>query len=168
MFIVAEIEDDRVRVAEAYESLTKVAIRSNPKKYFQGSKTNVLVIEFSKDQTKEGVQSQEVVEVFAIEISPPWIVYADGATNQRGSKVGVVIVSPDGIVLEKSLKLSFSATNNKAKYEALWSRLEAVKGLGGNNIEVFSDSQLIVGQVLREYNAKDARMQAYLGKIKQL
>ena len=67
--------------------------------------------------------------------------------------------------MEKSLRLSFSATNNEAEYEALWSRLEAVKGLYGNSIEVFSDSQLIVGQVLREYEARDARMQAYLGKI---
>ena len=70
--------------------------------------------------------------------------------------------------MEKSLRLSFSATNNEAEYKALWSRLEAVKGLDGNNIEVFSDSQLIVGQVLREYEARDARLQAYLGKIKQL
>ena len=94
--------------------------------------------------------------------------YIDGAANQWGSRVGVVIVSSDRIVLEKSLRLSFSATNNEAEYEALWSGLEVVKGLGGNNIEVFSDSQLIVGQVLREYEAKDARMQSYLGKIKQL
>ena len=70
--------------------------------------------------------------------------------------------------MEKSLKLSFSATNNEAKYEALWLGFEVVKGLGGNSIEVFSDSQLIVGQVLREYEARDARLQAYLGKIKQL
>ena len=46
--------------------------------------------------------------------------------------------------------------------------MEAIKSLGGNNIEVFSDSQLIVGQVLGEYGAKDARMQTYLGRIKQL
>ena len=68
--------------------------------------------------------------------------YIDGTTYQRGSGVGVgvVIVSLDKIVLEKSLRLSFSATNNEAEYEALWLGLKAVKGLGGNNIEVFSDS----------------------------
>ena len=94
--------------------------------------------------------------------------YIDGAANQQGSRVGVVIVSPDGIVLEKSLRLSFSATNNEAEYVELWSGLEAVEGLGGNSIEVFSDFPLIVGQVLGEYEAKVARMQANLGKIKQL
>lgn len=44
--------------------------------------------------------------------------YADRAANQRGSGVGVVIISPDGIVLEISLRLSFLATNNEAEYEA--------------------------------------------------
>ena len=94
--------------------------------------------------------------------------YIDEVANQQGSRVGVVIVSPDGIVLEKSLRLSFSATNNEAEYVALWSGLEAVEGLGGNIIEVFSDFQLIVGQLLGEYEAKDVRMQTNLGKIKQL
>ena len=123
---------------------------------------------FSEDQTKERVQSQEAIAVFTTEISPPWTVYTDAATNQRDTGSGVVIISPNRIVLEKSLRLSCSTTNNEAKSEALWSGLEAVKCLVGNSIEVFSDSQLIVGQVLGEYEAKVARMQAYLGKIKQL
>ena len=33
--------------------------------------------------------------------------------------MGLVIVSLDEITIEKSLRLGFSATNNKAKYEAL-------------------------------------------------
>ena len=66
--------------------------------------------------------------------------YTDRVANQRGVGVRVVIVSLDGIVLEKSMRLSFSLTNNEAKYEALWSGSEAIKGLGGNNIKVFSDS----------------------------
>ena len=99
-----------------------------------------LVTEFSEDQTKKGVQSQEAIGIFATEISPPWTMYIDGAVNQRGLGVGIVIVSPDGTILEKYLRLSFSATNSEAEYEALWSRLEAVKGLGGNIIEIFSDS----------------------------
>ena len=43
----------------------------------------------------------------------------DGAANQRGSRVGLVLVSPENITIEKSLRLGFSATNNEAKYEAL-------------------------------------------------
>ena len=43
----------------------------------------------------------------------------DGAANQRGSGVGLVLVSPENITIEKSLRLSFSATNNEAEYEVL-------------------------------------------------
>ena len=50
---------------------------------------------------------------------PCWKVYVDGATNQRGSGVGLVLISPKKTIVEKSLRLRFSATNNKAKYEAL-------------------------------------------------
>ena len=31
----------------------------------------------------------------------------------------LVLVSPEKIIVEKSLRLSFSATNNEAKYETL-------------------------------------------------
>ena len=45
--------------------------------------------------------------------------YVDGAANQRGSGVGLVLVSPEKIIIEKSLRLGFSVTNNEAEYEAL-------------------------------------------------
>ena len=48
-----------------------------------------------------------------------WSVYVDGATNQKGSGVGLVLISPEKITIEKSIRLGFSATNNEAKYEAL-------------------------------------------------
>ena len=48
----------------------------------------------------------------------PWELYVDGAANQRESGVGLVLVSPENITIEKSLKLSFSATNNESEYEA--------------------------------------------------
>ena len=50
---------------------------------------------------------------------PCWKVYVDSATNQRGSGVGLVLISPERITIEKSLKLGFPATNNEAMYEAL-------------------------------------------------
>lgn len=45
-----------------------------------------------------------------------WKAHVDGATNQRGSGVGLVLISPEGINIEKSLRLGFSATNNEAEY----------------------------------------------------
>ena len=48
-----------------------------------------------------------------------WKVYVDGTANQRGSEVGLVLISPEKIIIEKLLRLGFSATNNEAEYEAL-------------------------------------------------
>ena len=48
-----------------------------------------------------------------------WKVYVDGAANQRGFGMGLVLKSPKKTIIEKSLILGFSAMNNEAKYEAL-------------------------------------------------
>ena len=59
--------------------------------------------------------------VGAISLQEPlsWKVYIDGAANQRGSRVGLVLISLEKITIEKSLRLGFSATNNEAEYETL-------------------------------------------------
>ena len=49
-----------------------------------------------------------------------WEVYVDGASNQKGSGIGLVLMSPKKVVIEKSLRLDFLATNNKAEYEVFW------------------------------------------------
>ena len=43
----------------------------------------------------------------------------DGAANQKGSSIGLVLISPEKLIMEKSLGLGFSATNNETEYEAL-------------------------------------------------
>ena len=43
--------------------------------------------------------------------------YVDGASNQNDSGVGLVLISPEKIIIEKSLRLD--STNNEAEYEAL-------------------------------------------------
>ena len=67
---------------------------------------------------QHGMDEKSVGLIFA-QYASPWKVYVDGAANQRGSGVGLVLVSPEKITIEKSLRLGFSATNNEAEYEAL-------------------------------------------------
>ena len=57
---------------------------------------------------------------------PCWKVYVNGATNQRGSEVGLVLESPKKTIIEKSLRLGLSATNNEAEYEALLQEMAMV------------------------------------------
>ena len=61
----------------------------------------------------------KLVGLISAQCPSPWKVYVDGAANQRGSRVGLVLVSLEKIVIEKSLWLGFSVTNNEAEYEAL-------------------------------------------------
>ena len=67
---------------------------------------------------KHGMDEKSV-NVISVQCSTPWEVYVDGAANQRGSGVGLVLVSSEKITIEKSLRLGFSATNNEAEYETL-------------------------------------------------
>ena len=67
--------------------------------------------------------------------------------------MGLVLVSPKKITIEKSLSLGFSATNNEAEYEALLMGMVMVQKMGGKAVEMFSDLRLIVGQVKRELEA---------------
>ena len=76
--------------------------------------------------------------------------------------MGLVIISPEKIIIEKSLRLGFSATNNEAKYEALLVVMTMVQRMGGKVVEVFANSRLVVDQVGGELEARDLKMQKYL------
>ena len=53
-------------------------------------------------------------------------------------------MSPKKVVIEKSLRLDFSTTNNEAEYEALLVGMAMVQRMGGKSIKLFSNSRLVV------------------------
>ena len=111
---------------------------------------------------------EKLVGAVSIPGPPCWKVYVDGTTKQRGFEVGLVLESPEKTIIEKSLRLGFSATNNEAEYEALLQGMAMVRKMGGKAIEMFSDSRLVMGQVKGELEARDTRMQEYLSQVKCL
>ena len=70
--------------------------------------------------------------------------------------------------MEHSFKLGFSASNNEAEYEALLARLRAIMDLGTWEVEVYSDSRLVVNQVQGSFEARDPRMMEYLRLVRQV
>lgn len=40
----------------------------------------------------------------------------DGFSISEGSRVGIVVVSPEGVITEHALHLEFPTINNEAKY----------------------------------------------------
>ena len=79
--------------------------------------------EFTEPEIEElpldGNMDEKLVGTISQYCLPTWEVYVDGASNQKGSRVGLVLMSPEKVVVEKSLRLDFSATNNEAEYEAM-------------------------------------------------
>ena len=75
-----------------------------------------LVAEFAECPEEMEGENQKLdersISVISVQSPMPWELYVDEAVNQRGSGVGLVLVSPVKITIEKSLRLSFSATNN--------------------------------------------------------
>ena len=52
--------------------------------------------------------------------------------------------------------------------EALLKGMVMVQKIGGKAVRVFSDSKLVVGQVRGDLEARDSRMQEYLGQVRSI
>lgn len=82
-----------------------------------------------------------------------------------GSEVSLLLQSPIGEQLEQVIRLGFPASNNEAEYEAILSRLNLAIAFSASKPEICSNSQLIVGHIQGEYEAKDERITQYLSKV---
>ena len=56
-------------------------------------------------------------DIMGIEIES-WKMYFDGAANQNGSEIRVLLISPKGTHIPFSGRLNFPTTNNATEYEA--------------------------------------------------
>ena len=90
------------------------------------------------------------------------ILNVDGASNNKVSRIWIVLTTPEGSIIEQSYTLGSFTTNNKAKYEAVIAGLKMATTLRVTELEVRCDSLLVVSQVNREYSGKYDWMAAYL------
>ena len=110
-------------------------IKYMPRTSIKGQVLADLVAEFAEPPveilTEQRSLEGKSVGVVSTPKPPCWKVYVDGTANQRGSGVGLVLISPKKATIEKSLKLGFSATNNEAEYESLLQGMAIVQKMGG-------------------------------------
>ena len=88
-------------------------------------------------------------------------IYFDGATNQNGSGIGVLLISPKGTHIPFFGRLNFPATNNATEYEACIMGLQAAQGLGEKELEVYGDSALIISQIHNKWKIKEEMLMPY-------
>ncbi|XP_020255943.1 uncharacterized protein LOC109832885 [Asparagus officinalis] len=89
-----------------------------------------------------------------------WQIFFDDAShvNTSGSimaEVGVVLISPRSHMLPRAFSLTEPCTNNMDEYNALLIGLELAKELEIKHLKAYSDSQLIVKQMTREYEVRN-------------
>ena len=111
------------RIAKWGTILGAFDIKYMPRIFIKGQVLANLIVEFIETPLEERVEEQNMDEksVGAIFVQEPlsWKVYVDSAANYRGSGVRLVLISPERITIEKSLRLGFLDTNNEAKYDTL-------------------------------------------------
>jgi len=95
------------------------------------------------------------------------IIYTDGGSrgNPGPSAVGIVFCNEKGEVIKKYSEAIGEATNNEAEYQAAIFALKKFKALFGNKladhseIELRSDSELLVKQLNGEYKILESKIQ---------
>jgi len=97
-----------------------------------------------------------------------WLLSVDGSSNQQGSAAGVILEGSDGLLIEQAVRFAFKASNNQAEFEALIAGMLLAKKMGAKGLLAKSDSLLVTGQVMGEYQAKDPQMAAYLEYVQVL
>ncbi len=92
--------------------------------------------------------------------STVWKAYIDGGSrgNPGNAGYGITLRGPGGRV-DEMYGFIGEATNNVAEYMAFIVLLEHAVATGIRNLEVFSDSQLLVRQLSGEYRVKNPTLQ---------
>ena len=140
--------------------LSEFDIKYKPKNAIKGQVLADFVMEFTSAVPDENAQT--VTDL------PIWKLSVDGASNAQGSGAGLILISPEGIDIEYALRFGFQASNNEAEYEAIIVGLSLAHSLEVNQLEVCSDSQLVVRQIEDTYEVKSGRMILYLKKVRDL
>ena len=140
--------------------LSKFDIRYKPKNAIKGQVLADFVMEFTPTELAQTTHAKDDL--------PIWKLSVDGASNAQGSGAGLILTSPEGIDIEYALGFGFHASNNEAEYEAVIAGLNLAHSLEVDQLEVYSDSQLVVRQIEDTYEAKSERMILYLQKIRDL
>ncbi|XP_043818212.1 uncharacterized protein LOC122725251 [Manihot esculenta] len=126
---------------------------------------------FNEKQAEPGETSSRASEGDRERQSPrefSWKLYVDGASSAGGNGAGIMLKGPEGFKFCYALRLEFKASNNVAEYEALINGMQIAKEVGATDLEINSNSQLVISQITGAYQARDQTMQNYLARVKAI
>ena len=93
---------------------------------------------------------------------PEFIIHVDGASrgNPGEASYGFVITNQSGKVIHEESQYIGRTTNNVAEYTALVKALDFALREKIHSVEIRSDSQLLVRQILGEYKVKSENLES--------
>src|SRR3954462_958619 len=94
--------------------------------------------------------------------------FFDGSKMLNGAGAGVILVSPRKDEMRYVLQIHFTATNNEAEYEALLYGLRMAISLGIRRLMIFGDSDLVINQVMKEWDIRSQAMTTYCVAVRKL
>ena len=78
------------------------------------------------------------------------------------------MIALSGLRIKYAARLKFKAMNNIAEYESLILGLNKAKALGVKTVLAKTDSQVMAGQVKKEYVARELELVKYLATVRAL
>lgn len=98
------------------------------------------------------------------------IINTDGAShgNPGPAGIGVVIRDERGKVIARISQAIGRTTNNQAEYRAIIAALEKVVKLGTGQVDLSTDSELIVRQVGGQYRVREASLKPLFSRVQEL
>ena len=94
--------------------------------------------------------------------------YFDGAVNQYGNEIGILLITLKGSHIPLAIKMNFEATNNIVEYEACIARMEALRELGVKEAVVFGDSTLVIVHTQKLWKVKEEHLKPYQQYLEDL
>jgi len=92
------------RIARWKLKLSEYSVDYQPRTAIKGQVLAYFVVEFTPSSSTPT----------SVEDDREWILYFDGASNSKGNGSGVVLMTPEGSIIEQSYTLGFPVTNNEA------------------------------------------------------
>jgi ribonuclease HI len=93
--------------------------------------------------------------------------------GSAGTKVATILVSPSGIKLRYAMRLHFHSEadkciNNIAEYETILLGLRMLRTIRVQTCTLRTDSKVIVGQIEKEYIAREPTLERYLALVRRI
>jgi hypothetical protein len=97
-----------------------------------------------------------------------WVMYFDQYYTLKGGGARVMLIPPEGDILQYAIHLDFTARNNILEYEGLVTGLWLAKDVNIRWLLIRGDSQLVAKQVQKKVNCNNEKMARYLAEVRRM